>query len=163
MRWRALHRRGRHHVDSELISQLGVPLLLAVVATGLITPPLLFLYRRRVSLWMGRKAGEAPPPALPQSPSRALLPASDQLRRRSRAAVWARAGWVLAMGLFTGAFGFRPGPLLWLARIAGLAAGLGLGVWLLRGVAERQAPGVSSAPLPSTSGGFFTPWCRPSS
>jgi hypothetical protein len=74
-----------------LMRQLGVPLLLAVVATGLITPPLLLLYRRRVSLWMGRKAGESPPPAMPQSPSRARLPASDQLRRRSRAAVWFRA------------------------------------------------------------------------
>lgn len=245
-----------------LMRQLGVSLALAVIATGLITPPLLLLYRQRVSIWMGRKAGEALPAALPQSPARAALPASKQLRQRSRSAVWAGArawclgfaaqasvltglfaarhgsvlsapamvvalavflvpaalvllmvstasgwtrlsavgigllvlglwpgpsggllravallyvalpmlplllfhlrfwrgaaplvfllalmgfsGWVLAMGLATSGLGFSPGPLLWLARIAGLAAGLGLGVWLLRGVAERQARGVSS-------------------
>jgi hypothetical protein len=170
-----------------LMRQLGVSLVLAVVATGLITPPLLLLYRRRVTLWMVRKAGEAPPPALPQSPSRAVLPASDRLRLvvlglwpgpsgellraiallyvalpklplllfhlrfwRGAAplvfllALMGFSGWVLAMGLVTGALGFTPGPLLWMARIAGLAAGLGLGVWLLRGVAERHARGVLS-------------------
>jgi len=241
--------------------QLGVPLLLAVVATGLITPPLLLLYRRQLSVWMGRKAGETPPAALPESPFRAALPASERLRRRSQAAVGARArawflgfaaqaavltglfaaqyasafsapavvvalgvflipaalvllteskasgwtrllavgtgllvlglwrgpsgellrakallyvmvpmlplllfhlrfwraaaapvflltmmgfsGWSLALGLATGALDIN-GPILWLARFGGLAAGLGLGVWLLRGVAERHARGTLS-------------------
>jgi hypothetical protein len=242
-----------------LMRQLGVSLLLAIVATSLITPLLLLLYRRRVAILMARKAGESPPPALPQSPSRSALPASERLRRRSQAAVGARArawflgfaaqaavltwlfaaryasalsapamvaalgvflvpaalvlvteskasgwtrllavgsgllvlglwpgpsgellraiallyvvvpmlplllfhlrfwrgaapqvfllflmgfsGWVLAFGLVTGALGNNPGPIIGLARCGGLAAGLGLGVWLLRGVAERHARG----------------------
>ena len=86
-----------------LMRQLGVPLLLAVVATGLITPPLLLLYRRRLSVWMGRKAGETPPAALPGSPFRAALPASERLRRRSQAAVGARArAWFLFSQLVGG-------------------------------------------------------------
>ena len=249
-------------LNDHLEKLFGVPLLLAVVATGLITPPLLLLYRRRLSVWMGRKAGETPPATLPESPFRAALPTSERLRRRSQAAVGARArawflgfaaqaavltglfaaqyasaisapamvvalgvflipaalvllteskasgwsrllavgtgllvlmlwrgpsgellgaiallyvvvpmlplllfhlrfwrgaaplvfllllmgfsGWVLATVLVKGALGNNPGPIIGLARAGGLAAGLGLGVWLLRGVAERHARGIMS-------------------
>jgi hypothetical protein len=264
-----------------LMRQLGVSLLLAIVATSLITPPLLLLYRRRVAILMAHKAGESPPPALPQSPYRSALPASGRLRRRSQAAVVARArawflgfaaqaavltwlfaaryasvlsapamvaalgvflvpaalvllteskasgwtrllavgtgllvlglwpgpsgellreiallhvvvpmlplllfhlrfwrgaaplvfllflmgfsGWVLAFGLVTDALGNNPGPIIGLARCGGLAAGLGLGVWLLRGVGERHARGTLSERIFALDiGGFCTPWCRPS-
>jgi hypothetical protein len=100
-----------------LMRQLGVSLALAVIATGLITPPLLLLYRQRVSIWMGRKAGEALPAALPQSPARAALPASKQLRQRSRSAVWAGArawclGFAAQASVLTGLFAARHGSVL---------------------------------------------------
>lgn len=53
-------------------------------------------------------------------------------------------GWVLAMGLATGLFGVAPGAGLWLWRLLGLAAGLLLGLWVLRRVAERHRRGTLS-------------------
>jgi hypothetical protein len=83
-------------VDYLLMRQIGVSLVLAVLVTVLFTPLLLLLYRRQVSAWMARKAGEAPPPPPLGQASRSALPPSGQLRQRSRAVVQARArAWFL--------------------------------------------------------------------
>jgi hypothetical protein len=85
-------------LEMRLIQQLGISLLLAVVATALLTPVLLVLYRRRVSAQMARKAGEAAPAptALVAAGLPALRSAGGDLRRRSRAIVAQRArAWFL--------------------------------------------------------------------
>jgi hypothetical protein len=86
--------------DYRIVKQISVSLLFAVIGTALLTPPLMLVYRSRVSAWMARKADQAP-----VSPPQALyphtaLPPVDQLRRHSRSGVVARArAWFLGFAI----------------------------------------------------------------
>ena len=50
-------------------------------------------------------------------------------------------GWVLAMALARSVGGISPGPLLWLVRLLGLGAGVGLALVLLQILARRHSLG----------------------
>ena len=74
-----------------LMRQIGVPLLLAILATALATPILLVRYRLRLSAWMARRADDALPAEPPLAHRPASLPSANALLGRSRSAVRARA------------------------------------------------------------------------